>query len=493
MFFWGDFMVGYSYFDYNQMTLLGIEVHSDELELLQQAADMYDWEIMETEMEPKFKEAALNFRDGKHSFACPRKDELNEDLQESFPFLDEMAESEVVESDRNPNGAGRKGQDFISYLKAFLLAPVLRVEQNSEAVSAALAGNPAFYVACGFTHHPAARTLRYFDQIMCEYSLWDLVHDLAYRKNVDDEVIDESAEHILNIDNTHLFGYSTPGKYVKECRECDLYEDCEDKVSTDASADWYVKGKYKYYYAHQIGMLQLADSGAPVGCVVLNGKQYEPDSLEPLLKDLSEKHPDLDIEKVNADGIFNSQPCRDKVQEILGEDVELFSSVNARRKKDIENPARGIAKITKHGSVQCIAGHNMVFLSKDYSMDAYIFGCPALNEEVRKKLAHMEMEVPEQRECEKKAECSPNSTIGRIYRIKREVLSQIDWDNPQFSYRFRMFYSLRTKIERLFSRMKERLKMKHVYKRGVGNIHGHILKFMNLMHIVANVTGTYGV
>jgi hypothetical protein len=41
--------------------------------------------------------------------------------------------------------------------------------------------------------------------------------------------------------------------------------------------------------------------------------------------------------------------------------------------------------------------------------------------------------------------------------------------------------------------MKERFKMRRVYKRGVGNILGHILKFMNLMHILANVTGTYGV
>jgi hypothetical protein len=486
-------MVGYSYFDYDQMTLLGIEVHSDELELLQQAAEEYDWEAIETEIEPKFRETAVDFRDQKHSFVCPRMDELDEDLQESFPFLDKMAETELIASDRNPKGAGRKGQDFISYLKAFLLAPVLRVEQNSEAIAAAIAGNPAFYVCCGFTHHPAARTLRYFDQIMCEYGLWDLVHDLAYKKNVDDEVIDESEEHVLNVDNTHLFGYSTPGKYVKECRECELYEDCEDKVSTDATADCYVKGKYKYYYAHQIGMLQLAESGAPVGCVILNGKQYEPDSLEPLLKDLSEKHPDLDIEKVNADGIFNSQPCRDKVREILGEDVELFSSVNPRNRNDIENPARGIAKITKHGNVQCIAGYNMVFLSKDYSLDAYIFGCPVLNAEARKKLEHMDMEVPEQGECEKKTECSPNSEIGRIYRVKREVLSQIDWDNPQFSYSFRLVYSLRTKIERLFSRMKERFKMRRVYKRGVSNIQGHILKFMNLIHILANVTGTYGV
>jgi hypothetical protein len=135
----------------------------------------------------------------------------------------------------------------------------------------------------------------------------------------------------------------------------------------------------------------------------------------------------------------------------------------------------------------------MVFLSKDYSMDTYIFGCPVQNEEARKKLEHMDMEVPEQGECEKREECCPHSGIGRIYRVKREVLSQIDWDNPQFSYRFKLIYSMRTKIERLFSRIKERFKMKHIYKRGVGNIHGHILKFMNLMHLIANVTGTYGV
>jgi len=42
----GDLMAGYSYFDYDQMTLLGIEVHSDELELLQKAAEEYDWKAI---------------------------------------------------------------------------------------------------------------------------------------------------------------------------------------------------------------------------------------------------------------------------------------------------------------------------------------------------------------------------------------------------------------------------------------------------------------
>ena len=60
----------------------------------------------------------------------------------------------------------------------------------------------------------------------------------------------------------------------------------------------------------------------------------------------------------------------------------------------------------------------------------------------------------------------------------------LDWDNPQFSYRFKLVYSLRTKIERLFSRMKVRFKMVHIYKRGISNIRGHIL---------ASLTGTYGV
>ena len=89
-------MAGYSYFDYDQMTLLGIEVHSDELELLQQTANEYDWEAIETEVEPKFREAALDFRDREHSFVCPRMAELDEDLQETFSFLDDMAETEVA-------------------------------------------------------------------------------------------------------------------------------------------------------------------------------------------------------------------------------------------------------------------------------------------------------------------------------------------------------------------------------------------------------------
>lgn len=53
-------MAGYSYFDHDRMILLGIEVHSGELELLQQAADEYDWKIIQSEAKPKLRKAAVD-------------------------------------------------------------------------------------------------------------------------------------------------------------------------------------------------------------------------------------------------------------------------------------------------------------------------------------------------------------------------------------------------------------------------------------------------
>ena len=83
--FWGGLMVGYSYFDYDQMTLLGIEVHSDELELLRQTVDTYDWKAIETEMELKFRKAAIDFRDQNTPLYVRVRMDWIEDFQQSFP------------------------------------------------------------------------------------------------------------------------------------------------------------------------------------------------------------------------------------------------------------------------------------------------------------------------------------------------------------------------------------------------------------------------
>ena len=73
-------MSGYSYFNYDQMTLLKVEVYSDDLGLLHQAADEYDWKTIQTEVEPKFKQAALDVRHKKRAAVCPHKEESETDL-----------------------------------------------------------------------------------------------------------------------------------------------------------------------------------------------------------------------------------------------------------------------------------------------------------------------------------------------------------------------------------------------------------------------------
>jgi len=79
---------------------------ADEYELpLRPSASLRDWEGIRAEVEPLFKEAAIDFRNRKRSSVCPRKDESEASLQETFPFLDEIEETDEV-SRRRKNRLG---------------------------------------------------------------------------------------------------------------------------------------------------------------------------------------------------------------------------------------------------------------------------------------------------------------------------------------------------------------------------------------------------
>ena len=304
---------------------------------------------------------------------------------------------------------------------------------------------------------------------MSEASLWQTFRDETYRVNVDDGIINEDEEDALTVDNTHVLAYSTPKKEVKECRQCEYFETCTEKVKTDETADWYVKSKCKVFYAHQVGMSQLAKSGAPFERVVLSGRQYEPDSLEPLLQQGKQKHAGMNFTRLTADGIFNTKPCAETL-ETFYPGAMLYAPVNPNgRLKEVEEPARGIKKVTKHGGVECIAGNKMVFLTKDEILQSYVFGCPVFNSEARQKLIGMGIDLSEIT-CQCKDQCCPTAVQGRIYRVPREQLKQVNWKMPQFSYRFHLVYKLRTKIERLFGRMKKRFKMAILYRRGTKKV-----------------------
>ena len=479
------------------------ESHSKTLELFFQVAGRYKWSKIAKELVPEFRKKAAEFHDSKHPRkSCPQKNPTEDEPKNQEPprtfiqrFLDIILpaknEEPVQAKTRNPNGAGPKGNPTISYIKAFLLAPVLYIDQNATAIANHLKSNRDYYKACGFRFIPSERTLQDFDQIMSEYGLWERVREFAYQENVEKEIINEKAEDTINIDNVHIVAFSGIDKKCKECRECPLKVECTEKIPTDETAGWYIKSKCKRYYAHMVGVSQLAKSGAPLDRVVLKGSAYEPDTLKPLLEELKGRE-NLKIDKINADGIFNSESSRQTIKEVYSKYADLVANVNPRRQKDPQVEARGIEKVTKYGTVNCIAGHEMVCLGKDNAHESLIYGCPVYNEKAR-NIIQIKGKNLLGESCTSKELCCPNAENGRYFRLKQSLVPKVDADRPQVTLGHWLIYSLRTKIERLFGYLKKRLHMENLYVRGKRRIEGHIDKFLALIHIIAGKLGHYPV
>ena len=463
-----------------------------EWTLFSRALQAYDWERLRREIAPVFRDQAAKFhRTPRGGSRCPKgkataQPAPNPELQ---ALLFDLPPAAPAPAQGRLSNAGRRGNSFLSYVKAFLLAPLLYIEENCAAIRLALVTNPAFRLACGFAQPPSQRTLEDVDQILKECGIWELIEQDAYRANVAAGIIDEQAEEAVLVDNTHLPAWSTPNKSIKECRACPHFKECEAKVSTDRTADWYVKSKCKVFYAHMIGVAQLAKSGAPVACVVLSGRCWEPATLIPLCLWIKQNYPGLRLRFIVADGIFNNARCREIVRQILG--AELIANVNPGNRQDQKAPARGIKQVTKYGVPICAAGNEMVFMGRDQARKAYIMACPVFNPEAQAKLARMGGEVSAL-SCACKEACAPHAATGRTWRMPRELASVLHWERPELGFAHRVVYKLRTKIERLFGFAKIRLKMEQLYVRGAAAVLGHVRKFMAVIHLIANIKGAYG-
>lgn len=73
--------------------------HSDELELLKQVADEYAWEAIETEVEPKFKEVSLDFRD-RQDISCKAGSVISDRLGQPAVQLSFQAHLLSTDEDR---------------------------------------------------------------------------------------------------------------------------------------------------------------------------------------------------------------------------------------------------------------------------------------------------------------------------------------------------------------------------------------------------------
>jgi hypothetical protein len=483
-----------------QFDLFGNHDIPEEVLLAEAVSKEYDWRRIEAELEPRFRKAAVEFHNRNNPKESPTEDHP---VLLSFHHQEEAGESSddnqyttfqklvTFFRKRNPKGAGRKPHSFLACVKAFLLAALFHIEQDSTHIANTLRTNPYFLTLCGFCRPPSARTLQDFDQIMREAGLWEAMEKMTFHKNIDTGVIKLEQEDTLNIDPTDLPADSTPGKKKKACRECPYFKTCKHPEPTDETAGWYQKSKWKGSYAHMFTASQLAHSGAPFSFVVQNGKIDERESLAPLLEKGKMQHPEFTFQHINADGIFNNKACRQAVQKSYP-GAELRSPVNAGRRKDLPNFAHGIEKIKKNGKVICMEGHTMVYMGKDNRNEAYCFACPVYNPKARKRAEQMfHLELPPS--CSSKDFCSPLAEQGRYLRVSCKRMPQLDPNMPQGSYRFWRIYRLRTKIERLFGRLKVGFRMAIFNVRGRLSIEALVSKYFSLQHVLAFITGSYGV
>jgi hypothetical protein len=387
-----------------------------------------------------------------------------------------IAEENIREcDDESPGSGGFPAYDFYPLLSAFLISPLYDCEPNAESIWRELQRNPSFASLCGFDAGdiPSPRTLRRFNRIMAEEGLWEEARRIAVEHNLEEGVIAETGS--LIVDTTHHDGFASVHKPVKACRECKRIKGCKEPVHTCDVTDIVAKSRNYRLPGVKTVVLSLAGSEIPIGALAMNARAHDSQSLAGALELIKRDYPDLDIDKVIADGAYDGKACRKNATEVLGAD--LVTPVCPRRNQKKKVDARGIDHVDTYGRPVCISGHQMELLGRDIEREQYIWACPAFHP----------LRSDETVNCEMWEACCPRAANGRVYRTNAAEFPQVHWDLPQHSRTHKRLYAMRTQVERIISRVKRVLSFERFYGRGKKALQGFADRYVTVFNIIAFV------
>ena len=415
--------------------------------------------------------------------------------------------TDVDKIHHNPKGAGRKPKDFYALVKAFLGVSYMGLKNSPDAVRSQLINNPSFARKCGFKYiideetkqcqHnvPSLRKLEHFDQLMNLYGIWDKMKWKMVTQNLTDGTVE--IEKDLAFDPSHVEGNSSfkvaetvnekgkkikkaVGKLSKRCT-CVDKENCEhDWEVTDHGCAVVVKAQNKKYWAHKASFAGFPKSHVPIDAVAVNyAATNDGKTLKPHWKRLAKHVPFITekIERVMADGPFNTKKNKDFVQDNIG--ATLYAPINP---KNIRVPSakgiKGIDHFTKNGVPICDAGLPLEMKGRELARNRYIWGPPVINSKNKTLTACAN--------CLLKDNCCPNG-LGRTLRTRASDFPQIDWENPEHLSRWKNHYSKRTAIERMIKIIKVDYCVEHFNKRDSVNFQGHLDKAMLALHVLLSL------
>jgi|GEM_PF-2534380 hypothetical protein len=423
----------------------------------------FPWKQVFAPIEQEYERARFERYWNKRNQMC--SDRFQADL---FPHLPQDGSAIPKRSSK-----GRKGINFYSLFKAFLLTPLLYVEVMVTSVHLQVVGNSDFRMVCGFTDTPSLKTFERFDQIMIENGLWEKARQLMVNFNIQQGIIEE--EEQLAVDTTHVEAEAT----LNANRKCGHSEPCDcPKIPTDDNVGLMRKSNTVTYIAHKIALVCGVHSELPLSRSVFKGGEHDGTTLKPTLEKVMQDLPEEWLSKVqyvSADGIYQNKENQEQTKAIL--QAKLLAPINPRKIKEQELVSRGMTKLDKYGVPHCISGHKLKLKGLDETKKQYVWTCPVFDPKYKQEgLSCTEA-------CH--IQCCSGVQTGRTIRIQQSLAPQIDPEFPQHLQSFKTKYAERTAIERVNAQAKEGLSMRRVHKRGRVAVEAHVDRCIITAHALA--------
>jgi len=400
-------------------------------------------------------------------------------------------------------GRGRPPISGLAMMRAFLVAPLLRISASAASIAVLLHSNPVFASLCGFQGYaisagrgelinyavPSESTLAEFNHVMTYYGLWRSGCVETVTDNLRSGVV--AVEAGVSFDTAHVVARSgSVGVKVRDNkgkitikRICRLTKPCacgkarwplcpHPWCRTDDGAAVVVKGPTKKYWAHKVSVAAFAKSEVPIDARVMqHAADHDSKTVVPHLRELMKAYPDfLDALKyVLADTAYHS-----KTAEVAKLGPRLLTPAKASRSKKtaaVADRLSGIDHFTGTGIPVCEMDVKFVLVGRDIAGQRYIWkvpdddgGSPCLD-------------------CERAALCGQGGA-GRYIRVDRKAFPQINWDNPQHLQSNRELYQQRTGVERAIKRLKVDLGAEHITQRNALRVQAVIDTKMMTLHLL---------
>lgn len=408
-----------------------------------------------------------------------KKEKAHDHFNEIQPALFSIPEEEDKSTSSlfHSSPAGRKPHPFMPFFRAFELASLQYIEVMVESVYLQVKSNPLFAAMCGFTEKiPSYRSFARFDQIMTTNDLWEKARLLVVEYNKREGVV-ETFEKAVAVDTSHIEAEATLNKTRKTC-SCKGDCDCP-RILTDDNAGVMRKSNAVSYIAHKLSMVCGVKSGLPLTREVFKGNTPDGKTLETTLETFKAEHPEMaeQLDFILADGIYQTPENQKVTKDVL--QAKLVAPINPRNRKDKPTSARGIEKINRYGTPICISEHKMDLRGSDREKGQYIYTCPVFHPNARQEGLTCPLS--------NHVECCNGAAQGRVFRLDFDQAPQVDVELPQHGRKFKVLYSARTIIERIFGILKDGYSLRRVHKRGKQAVEAHVDRCMISMHIMANM------